>query len=131
MNKGFVIGQSNELIKDGTVYDLHNNYDLECVIYLPKTRELKIQFKPIPEFTNNGSLVSLIFNKTDYLEFSPKFGSQDISGLDEMGYKRPDDQDDEWLMEEKHSSPSDHMFISLDGSDYIRVHSQYADVIEA
>jgi hypothetical protein len=131
MKKGFVIGQSNELIKAEKVYDLHNLYDFVGIILKGKDRCLQMLFEPNPEHGKGSLSVLLVFEKIDYLEFSPNFGAQVICGLDEMGYKNPEDRDDEWLMGEQHATPNDHLFFRLDGGNFIRVHCKNADIFES
>ena len=130
MKKEFLLGQSNEIIKAGKIYDLHNLYDFVGIVLNGKDRQLRILFDPSPDFGEKGGPVSLVFNKIDYLELSPSFGSRVIQNLDEMGYKKPDDQDDEWLLDEQQSTPNDHLFIRFEGNDFIRVHCQHADIIK-
>jgi hypothetical protein len=130
MNKSFEIGQSNELIKDGSIYDLHNLYDLIGIVLKTKDRRLQLLFEPNPEYGKGQRPVSLSFEGIDYLEFSPNFGAQFISGLDEVGYKSPRDHDDEWLMNEQHTTSDDHLFFRMDGGDFVRLHCRHADLIE-
>jgi hypothetical protein len=126
MKKDFVIGQSNELVKDGQIFDLHNHFDFACLCINTKKRELYLLFEPNPEYTESRSVVCIVFREVDYLELSPGFGSRRLSDLDEMGYKSPRDRDDEWLLGEEQASPEDHMFFRFIGDDYIRVHSSEA-----
>ena len=131
MKKGFEIGQSNEIIKAGKIYDLHNLYDFIGVVLKAKDRRFQILFEPNPEYGKGQLPISLSFEEIDYLEFSPNFGTRVVSGLDEMGYKNPEDRDDEWLMDEQQATCNDHLFFRMDGGDFIRVHCQYADLVEA
>jgi len=131
MNKGFEIGQSNEIIKAGKVYDLHNRYEFIAVVLKAKDRRLQLLFEPNQEYRKDELPISLNFEEVDYLEFSPNFGTRVISGLDEMGYKSPEDQDDEWLMNEQQATPNDHLFFRMDGGDFIRVHCKNVDLVEA
>ena len=131
MKKEFLLGQSNEVIKAGKIYDLHNLYDFVGIVLKGRNRQLRILFEPRPDFGENGAPVSLVFDEIDYLELSLNFSSRVIQNLDEMGYKNPDDQDDEWLLDEQQSTPNDHLFIRLEGNDFIRVHCQHADIVEA
>lgn len=131
MKKGFVIGQSNELIKAGKVYDLHNLYDFVGIVLKGKDCRLQILFEPNSEYGKDQLPISLNFEAIDYLEFSPNFGTRVVDGLDEMGYKNPEDRDDEWLMDEQQATSDDHLIFRLDGGDFIRVHCQYADIVEA
>ncbi len=131
MEKTFSLGQSNELIKAGKIYDLQNLYNFVGLVLKGKERQLQILFEPNLDSGNKGSSVSLVFDEIDYLELSPNFGSRVITGLDEMGYKSPDDRDDEWLLSEQQSTLDDHLFVRLDGADFIRVHCKHADIVEA
>ncbi|MEJ1338508.1 MAG: hypothetical protein RPU40_06480 [Candidatus Sedimenticola sp. (ex Thyasira tokunagai)] len=131
MKKEFLLGQSNEVIKADKIYDLHNLYDFVGIALNGKDRQLRILFEPSPSYGERSVSVSLVFNEIDYLELSSNFGSRVIQNLDEMGYKNPDDQDDEWLLDEQQSTPNDHLFIRFEGNDFIRVHCQHADIVEA
>ncbi len=131
MNKNFEIGQSNEIIKSGKVYDLHNSYDFVGIVLKTSVRKLEVLFEPNSEYGNNELPILLCFEEIDYLEFSPNFGASAVSGLDEMGYKNPDEPDDEWLMSENQSTSNDHLFFRLDGGGFIRVHCKKANLLEA
>lgn len=131
MKKSFEIGQSNEVIKAGKIYDLHSQYDFIGVVLKAKDRRLQILFEPNPEYGKGQLPIWLSFEEIDYLEFSPNFGTRVVSGLSEMGYKNPEDRDDEWLMDEQQATCDEHLFFRLDGGDFIRVHCQYANLVEA
>jgi hypothetical protein len=130
MEKKFSIGQSNEIIKDDKIFDLHNSYEFIGIVLKSKERYFQILFEPSPEYGKGKLPVSLHFDAIDYLEFSPNFGTRLIYGLDEIGYKNPDDRDEEWLLSEQQSTHDDHLFFRLDGGDFIRVHCQHADIVE-
>ena len=125
MDKDFEIGQSNEIIKSGKIYDLHNLYNITGIILDRNLSQLKIMFKPASEYGEGNPSLVLNFRNIDYLEFS--LNTMGILGLDEMGYKSPEDRDNNWLMNEQQSTPEDHLFLRLldgDGNDFIRVHCQ-------
>lgn len=130
MEKTFSLGQSNELIKDGRIYDLHNLYCFSGFLFEVEGRRLQIRFDPISGEGNNASSILLSFSGLTYLELSPSFGVKKIDGLDEMGYKSPGDKDDEWLLREEQACKDDHLFFRLDEGDFIRVHCQRADLKE-
>jgi len=48
-----------------------------------------------------------------------------------MGYKNPDDIDDNWLMTEKQANSNDHLFLRFDKNDFIRIYCQEALAMEA
>jgi hypothetical protein len=130
MNKSFKIGQSNELVKASKIYDLHNLYDFICLVLKTGERRLQLLFEPNQRYGKNQSPISINFEEIDYLEFSPNFGARVVQGLDEMGYKNPEDRDDEWLMEEGQATPNDHLFLRMDNGEYIRIHCRNADLVE-
>lgn len=123
MKKNFKIGQSNEILQDSEVYDLHNLYDFAGVRVGPNC-DVEISFDEIASLTNRESTLTLTFVGVDYLEMSPQFGTQPVRDLDEMGYKSPDDRDDQWLLTEQQAKDSDHLFFRFGGAAFIRVHSQ-------
>ncbi len=124
MDKDFLIGQSNELVRGDRVFDLHNQYDFSGVA-VGFDRTAQVSFDPNPEHGRGEPPVTIDFLGIDYLEFSAGFGSRPIPDLEEMGYMSPDRRDDEWLLSEQQAERTDHMFIRL-GSDSIRIHSQQA-----
>ncbi len=130
MNKNFKLGQSNEIIKSDKVYDLHNLYRFKELFLKAQDWQLTLLFEPILEYREKQPPVSLIFTKIDYLEFSPGFGCKPISGLDEVGYKSPEDRDDIWLMSEEQATNNDHLYFRMDGGEFIRLHCQNADLVE-
>ena len=130
MKKGFEIGQSNEIIKTGKIYDLHNIYEFIGVFLNAKKRRLRLLFEPRTEYRKHQLSITLSFEEIDYLEFSANFGSRVISGLDEIGYKTPEDRDDKWLINEQQATPNDHLFFRMDGGEFIRIHCQNADLFE-
>ncbi len=98
MKKGFKIGQSNEIIKTDKIYHLHNVHEFVGVFLNAKERRLLLLFEPNTEYRKHQLSITLSFKEINYLEFNPNFGSRVISGLDEIGYKTPEDSDDKWLM---------------------------------
>jgi hypothetical protein len=125
MEKKFELGQSNEILKGGRIYDLHNMYDFTG-IYVGANRDVHISFQANAEQGRGQPSLALVFSGVDYLEFSPGFGARAVQDLDELGYKSPDDRDDEWLLTEQQATPGDHLFLRFGGGDFIRVHSQQA-----
>jgi hypothetical protein len=130
MQKDFQIGQSNELIKDGVLYDLHNLYDFGG-IFVDGSRCVHISFMPNVVHGKGQHPIIVEFDEVDYLEFSQGFGMRPITELDEMGYKSPGDRDDKWLMTEEQAGADDHLFFRLGlGDDFVRVHSRRARLSE-
>ena len=50
MKKAFLLGQSNEVIKDSKVYDLHNQYDFSGIVLKWDDRRLKVLFNPRTDY---------------------------------------------------------------------------------
>lgn len=130
MEKDFKLGQSNEVIKNQSIYDLHNQYDLLEITISAKKRELKMAFEPNAEFGIHKPPVVFIFSGINHLEFSKTFGGQVVSTLDEVGYKSPDDRDDNWLLSEEQATADDHLFFRMEGQNFIRIYCKKASLIE-
>lgn len=133
MIKNFEIGKggySNELHMGGVRYDLHNQYSFEGM-FLDAFKRLEIRFKPDDEYGKGLNSLTLIFENIIYLEFSPTFGSKEILGIDEMGYKEEGDNDDEWLISPEYVKENMHFFLRLIPNDvFIRVLSEKALLLE-
>jgi len=130
MKKDFVVGQSNEIIKDGNLYDLHNLYEFLGIYVNTKDSILKIFFHPYNNLQERTRSITFIFQSLDYLELSTGFGTRKIDTLEELGYKEPGDYDINWILNENQSSPDAHLFFRLSKDDYIRVHSKKVYLLE-
>ena len=126
MKKDFTIGQSNELLKDGKVYDLHNLYDVSDISLINNKETLEITFRPNTIHGMDYRTIKLKFIGVEYLEFSLNCKGGFVSDLEEIGYKQPKDRDMAWLQTEEQSTSEDHMFFRLEGGNFIRVHSMQA-----
>jgi hypothetical protein len=129
MNKTFKIGQSNELVQGGKVYDLHNQYDLSTVV-ISTDRSLRLSFEPNPEHGLGCPALDLDIDEIDFLELSKEIGTKGVRDIEEMGYKEPSDRDDEWLLSEDQASSTDHLFVRLADGHFIRVHGMNAVLTE-
>lgn len=128
MRRAFEIGQSNEVIKSGHVYDLHNDFVPTAIVFDARSSDLRILFRKISDVS--GNFFALVFHEVDVLEFSGNLGAGGVSGLDEMGYKDVSDYDYEWLSGEGQSKIADHLVIRFDSGAILRVHSARADFVE-
>lgn len=120
MERDFKIGQSNELIKEGVVYDIHNMYDF-LGIEIGSGRVIRILFGPNVTYGMRCPLIALSVYGVQYFEVSPGFGTRVISDVDELGYKRSSDRDDVWLLTEQQATIGDHLYIRFVGDDFIRI----------
>ncbi|MBK6918308.1 MAG: hypothetical protein IPH07_13010 [Deltaproteobacteria bacterium] len=128
MIKNFVVGQSNELLMDGRVHEIHNFYRFGGLNIGPD-RFIVISFVPCEPNTMDFPRLKLECRDVDYFELSSQFGCKDVREVDEMGYKSPGDLDDEWLMTEQQASAADHFFLRLEHCAYIRVHGRYMRLV--
>ena len=128
MLKDFYVGQSNELVKAGRVYDIHNRYD--WVELVAEKRRVTLRFEPVSEAPPETPPVVLTFEDVDALERSSGIPDRGSLLVLEMGYKNPADQDDTWLMSEAQAGPDAHLFFRFEGDEYLRVHSQTAKLAE-
>jgi len=129
MEKDFEVGQSNELVKDGRVYDLHNLYDFSG-IHIGAQRCVRLSFSPNPEHGGGLRAVVIVFHRVDFLQVGGSLGATDITDLDEVGYKEPGDEDDSWLLDAVRRSPQAHLFFRLGADAFVRIHSARARLWE-
>jgi hypothetical protein len=61
---------------------------------------------------------------------SPDFGPTTVKDLEEIGYKSPSDEDDNWLLSQKQATLADDLFFRFNGGHYVRFHSRRASLIE-
>lgn len=129
MDRNFQLGQSNEVIHSGKVYDLHNDYLPTAIFVDPERNTLRVIFKRLAD-DENGASVVLQFRDLHTLEFGGNFGASNAAGLDEMGYKDIDDYNYDWLSTESQSKESDHLVLRFDGGATIRVYCATAEIVE-
>lgn len=129
MQKNFRVGKNNELIHEGRVYDLHNQYDFGG-LFMDGRGMLRLLFKANAEHGAGLPSIGVEFHDVDYLELSESFASAVVPDLDEVGYKNPGDWDDNWLLSEKQAGAASHLFFRFSGDHYLRVHSGSARLRE-
>lgn len=130
MQRSFRVGQSNELIKEGKIYDLHNDYLPTLIVFDTQKHTLRIVFKNLTADCDEGKRLALVFFDVDVLEFSGNIAATGTFGVDEIGYKDVDDYDYDWLSTEAQSEGSDHLILRFDGGATLRLHSANADILE-
>jgi hypothetical protein len=129
MNRDFRVGQSNELIKGERIYDLHNCFDFDG-LELSKPDELRLFFKPNPIHGRGHTKVLVYAQGVDRLSLSSGFGPKTVKDLEEIGYKSPGDDDDNWLLSQKQADPYDDLFFRFNDGHFVRFHSKSALLIE-
>lgn len=129
MNRDFRVGQSNELIKGEQIYDLHNCFDFEG-LDISGTGEVRLTFKPNTIHGGGYSGVLVFAQGVDRLAVSPDFGPTTVKDLEEIGYKPPGDEDDNWLLNQNQAALSDDLFFRFNDGHYVRFHSERASLIE-
>jgi hypothetical protein len=121
MEKNFIIDQNIALEGNNFYYDLHNCYNIEDFQINYLSKNVKLKFVKIDGCHANiyCDIIYLTFEDVNYLEVR---NALDSSAVDEIGYKRPDDCDLDWLLSESQSKPDDHIIIRLYCDDgYIRI----------
>ncbi len=129
MNRDFRVGQSNELIKGERIYDLHNCFDFDG-LDVSEAGDLSFTFKPNAIYGGEYSRLLVFAQDVDRLAVSPNFGPTTVKYLEEVGYKSPGDEDDNWLLSQKQSTRADDLFFRFNDGHYIRFHSKHASLIE-
>ncbi|MCB1034695.1 MAG: hypothetical protein KDD47_12760 [Acidobacteria bacterium] len=126
MRKNFKVGQGDELICGGKVFDLHNKYDVS-LLAVEADGDLQLRFVPNSVHGLGGKALALAFTGVDYLEMCLGFGGEPASlDLEEVGYKEPSDRDVSWLQTEDQSDSLDHLFLRFQGEHFLRIHSEEA-----
>jgi hypothetical protein len=129
MEKNFLI-EGNVCVQSGSEqYDLHNYFSLVDVLVDTYEHSAMLRFKSddCHAINSNVTLV-MIFSCIDYLDISPSVLKGEFMGVEELGYKPPDDFDHDWLVAERKSNKEFHFFIRLIGDEYIRVHAKSAEL---
>jgi len=129
MKRNFSIGNSNELIKGDRFYDLHNCFDFGG-IDVSVRGELLLVFKPNPIYGHGYSIVLVFAQGVDRLAFSSDFDPAAIEDLDEMGYKSPGDEDDNWLLTQEQATDADDLFFGFNDLHFVRFYSKQVSLIE-
>lgn len=128
MIKNYQIGQNNELVVKGAIYDIHNNYDFHGLIYESNSNALYLEFKKY-QSSDLGRLV-LSFEVISYFKASENFFISAVKNIDEFGYKKPRDYDDSWLLNEEQSEVVDHFFVRMEGGHFLRVYAEKSNLKE-
>ncbi len=128
MMKDFAIGQSNELVRENALFDLHNQYDFS-VLSIGSDGTVRLSFLPNLEHGAGNPRITIAFIGLDYFEISPGFGVRNVQDLEEMGYIPPDQRVDEWLLGEDQATGRDHMVFRF-GPDYARIHAKEARLFQ-
>lgn len=105
-------------------YDLHNCFDLVGFTVSFTDRKVEVKFGYNDRLGCKKIATDLIisFLDVDYIDVSSGVLRNMIRDISELGYKKPDDFDHDWLMSEGQKSETDHFFIRMAGDEYIRVH---------
>ncbi|HEX8781495.1 MAG TPA: hypothetical protein VF728_10050 [Nocardioides sp.] len=123
MARTFKVGQSNELVSSGKIYDLHGHYDFNGLAVLSGGRA-RLWFVPNDEHGVGRSSVVIEVEGVDYLELTSGVATGKVRDVDEMGYKNPGDRDLDWLLEERASTDGDHFVLRFGPNDFLRIHGQ-------
>ena len=126
MKRNFRIDNSGvELIMDGMAYDAHNRYDYRHTVFWANA-SITLCLMPNAKWGAGLPYLTLRFAGVDYVQIGRGFGESRIDGIDEIGFKAPEDQDDDWLDGETFAAPESHLFIRFVGGCFLRVHAAAA-----
>lgn len=130
MNKDFTVGQANELIKGGRVYDLHNCFDF-VGLTISGAGGVSLMFKPNATHGGGYTGITVQAESLNHLEISPQFGAFSVNDVEEIGYKSRGDNDDNWLLSESQATSSDDLFFRFNNGHFVRFHGERVLLIEA
>lgn len=132
MKKNFFIEIGGiDLNSEGRHYDLHNIYDFYD-LKISASSNLLIRFSVNSEcldLSKGTEYVYLNFEGIRCFEISKGFWAGRSKDVAEIGYKKPDDTDYEWLLTEEQASEEDHLIIRFENQEYLRVFSDRANVL--
>lgn len=124
MKKNFNVGQSNELLMAGKIYDIHNNYAFSSLLVMKNFTELS--FEPDREWGAGEPLITITFYRVKHFTLSDKFAVSDISHFEEVGYKGPDDQNLDFISGEQHADETSHLLFRFGSDQVIRIWAERA-----
>ena len=119
MDKNFIVGQANELIREGRIYDLHNCFDFDYLTIL-EDGDFRLAFKPNASHGGGYTPVLLCAKGVNHFEVSPNFGPTTVHHLEEIGYKSCGDEDDNWLLNQSQATVADDLFFRFNDGHYVR-----------
>lgn len=120
----FVFDGSVGIRFDGRHYDLHSFFSVSGITVCPATGDVSVDLISIDEFRNNvhgAESLRLIFSDVNYVEFSPEFCKTRSDTIEEIGFKSPEDRDDNWLKTLDQAEHLDHLFIRFSSLEFIRL----------
>ena len=124
----FGICKRIEIVQGDNFYDLHNCYDLYGFSLSMKCGVLG--FRPNPVYGKGLQPIILEFHNLDFFQVRLDFSDVEHLMLHEIGFKSPNDFDDEWLLEYDQATCEDHIFFRFFGDFFIRLHGSGAEVRE-
>ena len=133
MQKNFEIDNSIAIKNVNYYYDLHNCYDLIGLELNWRIKHLVIRFNKVQgEWikADDPHVIEMHFNDVSYLEISNGFFLKSKYSIDEIGFKKPGDRNYDWLLREDQSDLNDHLFLRMEGNEYLRVFSELIRIIE-
>jgi hypothetical protein len=125
MEMDFALDQGNAVIRNGLLYDLHNFYDFAGAAIDGK-KLVTMSFVPNRVHGSGAVPLTIEFSEIDVFELSPGFAVEDVTDIDEMGFKNPNDQDLDWLLDQRQATPTDHLVFRFAGGHFLRVHARIA-----
>jgi len=125
MTKTFVVDRGVEIVQEEVTYDLHNNYAISGIAFISEG-DLVVIFN---QLKGKGSLLIRCVG-LDYIAMSICVSRASLIFIDEVGYKDPSDNNDEWLMTEEQASSKDHLYFRLEGGGYLRFHCESCRIDE-
>ena len=125
MNTNFSILDSVGLQAQDNYCDLHNNFYLGVLTVVLKNKIVLLQFERSHDTGPSADVdrIVLKFVEVDYMQVSSGVFSSMIRDIHEIGYKKPDDFDYNWLMSGTEINAEDHLVFRLTDDEIIRVHS--------
>lgn len=131
MKTNFVLNDDAISIQAGGLcFDLHNCFDLSGLAMNFTERQVTFLFGRNNILPNDktAATLRLFFSDVDFLSLSNGVTMKMVCDIAELGYKPSNDFDHNWLVNEKNRGENDHLFIRLEGDEFIRLHGKTAEL---
>lgn len=118
--RNFVLNSEIYLsIDGGKSRDIHNTFDFSIVNLDFQKMEAVFVLKPYRN--EHSDVIELTFQNVNYFQFTENPFTQHCDAIHEVGYKRIDDHNMDWIMAESDYKQGDHFILRLTNGADLRI----------
>ncbi len=132
MTKDFVIKDSILCVKPPHILDMHNNYDLVEIVEKSSDNNFILNFEKTKgswSIADDPGNIQLQFSENINLSSSCKLFELLFNDIDAIGYKSENDQNLDWLKEEKYFDKNDTLVIIFSSGEWLKIRADFANLI--